>query len=194
MSELSLGSKIVIGDDFEADLRLDFFFCPDHGIFIPSRFSEQWTTDEGCPVPGGDSYGESTCEKTLRSVNLADWQKTTVRIEVNRKTYEIPAKAVSGKALRELAEIPEDEDLLGKGEPHEGELGDDGCYLLPPGQLFHPQEGMEFFSVAKDRTLVFAGIPIEVDPSLAPNRIRLVTGVAEKVFRIEGEEMIEETS
>jgi len=190
MSELSLGSKIVIGDDFEADLRLDFFFCPDHGIFIPSRFSMDWTTDEGCPALMSD---EEQCGKTMRSVNLADWQKATVRIEVNRKTYEIPTKAVSGKALRELAEIPEDEDLLGKGEPHEGELGDDGCYLLPPGQLIHPQEGMEFFSVAKDRTLVFAGIPIEVDPSLAPNRIRLVTGVAEKVFRIEGEEMIEET-
>lgn len=190
MSDLDLGQTLRV-EGVDMDLKTDFWFCPRHGVFVPRLFGADFIDEEGCPVLMSD---EEACGEPIKAINMAEWHRSTVRIEVNRKSYQIPVKAISGKALRELAEIPDEEDLLGKGEPHEGELGDDGCYLLPPGQLFHPQEGMEFFSVAKDRTLVFAGIPIEVDPSLAPNRIRLVTGVAEKVFRIEGEEMIEETS
>lgn len=45
----------VGGQDF--DLRLGFFLCPKHGLFVPSRIDAEWTTDQGCPIvpwPGDD--------------------------------------------------------------------------------------------------------------------------------------------
>ena len=43
------GLKLQVGEQ-AFDLRLDFFLCPTHGLFVPSRFDPDWTTDEGCPV------------------------------------------------------------------------------------------------------------------------------------------------
>lgn len=48
MSEAA-GPRMEVGDQV-FDLRLDFFLCPRHGLFVPSRFDEEWTTDDGCPV------------------------------------------------------------------------------------------------------------------------------------------------
>jgi len=58
--------QLVIGDQ-TFDLRLDFFMCPWHGLFVPFRFDEDWTTDEGCPVLMSD---EQCCGLPLTPVFL----------------------------------------------------------------------------------------------------------------------------
>jgi hypothetical protein len=62
------GRKLVVGDQ-SFDLRLDFFLCPKHGLFVPSRIDAEWNTDQGCPViawPGDDE----TCGANLTPVFL----------------------------------------------------------------------------------------------------------------------------
>lgn len=58
--------QMQVGDQL-FDTRLDFFLCPIHGLLVPSRFSERWTTDDSCPVL--DASGE-TCDGWLTPVNL----------------------------------------------------------------------------------------------------------------------------
>lgn len=64
---MSAGKQMAVGDQV-FDLRLDFFLCPTHGLFVPSRFSEEWTTDEGCPVLVSDF--EETCGEHLTAAFL----------------------------------------------------------------------------------------------------------------------------
>lgn len=197
MRDLSLGDKLKIGE-LEMDLRLDFWFCPDHGVFIPRLFQYDWDSEQGCPVPGGSSYGESTCGKDLRSVNLADWDYPTVRIEINRGVYQVPRKATSGKALRDMAEIPEGEDLYGKGDPVPGRelAGPNGeGWLVAPGQLIEPRDGMEFYSTLKDGPTIFSGIPIQIDTELGPNQIKLIDGAGlTHIYELtDGEDLVEIT-
>jgi len=52
---MASGKVLRIGDQ-EFDLRLDFFLCARHGLFVPSRFDEEWTTDDGCPVVLGEPH------------------------------------------------------------------------------------------------------------------------------------------
>lgn len=52
----------------EADLDLDFFVCPTHGVLMPGRFDPDWTTDEGCPVL---MEGENGCGEHVQPVYLS---------------------------------------------------------------------------------------------------------------------------
>lgn len=55
-----------IGDQ-EFDPRYDFFFCPSHGLIVPRCFSDEWTTDEGCPCA---LWNEESCDEPLTPVYL----------------------------------------------------------------------------------------------------------------------------
>jgi hypothetical protein len=53
--------QLQVGDQI-FDTRLDFWLCPTHGLFVPSRFDPEWNDDFGCPVIQSD---EETCDQTL---------------------------------------------------------------------------------------------------------------------------------
>ena len=64
MSEKTKSWKI---GDQEFHPRYDFFFCPSHGLIVPRCFSDEWTTDEGCPCA---LWNEESCDEPLTPVYL----------------------------------------------------------------------------------------------------------------------------
>lgn len=63
---MSAATKWKFGDQ-EFDPRFDFFLCPTHGLIVPHRFSADWDSDCGCPVP---TYDEESCDERLTAVFL----------------------------------------------------------------------------------------------------------------------------
>lgn len=63
--KLQVGSQIF-------DMRLDFWLCPTHGLFVPLRFDPEWNDDLGCPVfeHDGDECGKELTPVYLDSLLL----------------------------------------------------------------------------------------------------------------------------
>lgn len=75
-----------------------------------------------------------------------------MRVEINREVFQVEGVVMTGQELRELADIPADEVLCGKGTPHYDEVGtEDGSgYLVKLDKAFKPYEGQEFFTVLRE--------------------------------------------
>lgn len=110
-----------------------------------------------------------------------------MRIEVNRKVFEIESVRVTGAYLRGVVGVPDFEDLYGKGpaRPDEKEARGGGGFLVEPDREFALNECREFFTVEKEPT-IFAGIPIQFDETLGPNEIKLTTASGrDRIYRVE---------
>lgn len=91
---------LVLGEK-RFDLRFDFFFCPNHGLIVPSEFDSEWNTDMGCPVP---TYHEEPCDEQVQAVFLDSLFDATRKQERERLAERLEEVDAGLQELRERRE------------------------------------------------------------------------------------------